>query len=172
MNSEELSQQTRKSTDQEGTETEDNTSFSNADSEIFEKDEDGCPVLTPAYVRHMLQTDLKRYYATPEVNDTLWLLKKGFRYIKCMDMFPELECLYFNGNGCREMTGLETNVKLKSLYLQENAIKKIEGIENLVNLDSLCLYMNYIPKVEGLAGCKKLKNVNLANNRLGENDKG
>ena len=33
----------------------------------------------------------------------------GFGEIKCMELFPELKALYFEGNGCGSLKGLETN---------------------------------------------------------------
>jgi len=34
-----------------------------------------------------------------------------------MHLFPELKCLYFEGNGLKKIEGLETNTQLVSLYL-------------------------------------------------------
>jgi len=51
-----------------------------------------------------------------------------------MEQFKDLKCLYFEGNGCKSMTGLEENVKLRSLYLQENLIRTIEGLDTLKDL--------------------------------------
>ena len=39
-----------------------------------------------------------------------------------MELFPDLKCLYFEGNGIDKIQGLTTNVLLMSLFLQENLI--------------------------------------------------
>ena len=56
---------------------------------------DGRPVLTKEYIRGFLKTNRRHYYETPEANDLLYLHSKGFKEIDCMEMFPELKCLYF-----------------------------------------------------------------------------
>ena len=56
-----------------------------------------------------------------------------------MELFPELKCLYFEGNGLRRMTGLETNKMMRTLNLHENIIKKIEGIDHMDDLRTLQL---------------------------------
>lgn len=62
-------------------------------------EEEKRPILTQAYLKHMCKSDQKTYYSTPEVNDVLYLQDKGFKYIRNMDMFPDLKCLYFLRNG-------------------------------------------------------------------------
>lgn len=72
---------------------------------IFLKDEvEKRPILTRAYIEHMCKNDQKTYYATPEVNDVLYLQNKNFKYIRNMDMFPDLKCLYFNQNGKKQFS--------------------------------------------------------------------
>ena len=67
---------------------------------IYLKDEvEKRPILTKAYLQHMCKNDQKTYYVTPEVNDVLYLQMKNFKYIRNMEMFPDLKCLYFNQNG-------------------------------------------------------------------------
>ena len=39
------------------------------------------------------------YYRTPHLNEKLYLHYKGFSRFKNMEMFTELKCLYFEGNG-------------------------------------------------------------------------
>ena len=65
----------------------------------------------------MLKNNQNLYYTTPEVNDQLYLHFKGYKEIRNMQMFPNLKCLYFEGNGLRTISGLTTNVNLKSLFL-------------------------------------------------------
>lgn len=86
-----------------------------------------------------------------------------------MHLFPELKCLYFEGNGIKKIEGLETNVQLVSLYLQENLISRIENIHTLSNLHTLQLSDNCITTVENLSFNFKLDSLYLKSNRLGRN---
>ena len=135
---------------------------------INEKDENGDPIMTRGLLKHILKTNKDKYYATPECNDILYLQHKRFRYFKNLDLFPELKCLYFEGNGLRSLFGLEQNTKLKSLFLSINVIKQIEGLSTLTNLCILNLSQNYIQKITGLEGLVNLENLNLSENCLGE----
>ena len=47
-----------------------------------EREEDGSPILTLGYFKRLFQSDWKRYYYTPELNEKLWLRHKGFRKIR------------------------------------------------------------------------------------------
>ena len=46
----------------------------------------------------------------------------GFNKLKCMELFPMLKMLYFEGNGCDSLLGLEQNPELRCLYIHENCI--------------------------------------------------
>lgn len=68
-----------------------------------------------------------------------------------MHLFPDLKCLYFEGNGLKEVgSGVETNTKLMSLMLHENLLRKMDGFHTLTNLKVLNLAENNIQKIEGL----------------------
>lgn len=94
---------------------------------------------------------------------------KGFSKLRCMDLFPDLKALYFEGNGCDSLLGLETNTELRCLYIHENAISKMEGLENLGKLANLNLCDNMITTIEGLSGCTNLDMAYFARNRIGRN---
>ena len=47
-----------------------------------------------------------------------------------MDLFPHLKMLYFEGNGCDSLLGLENNREIRCLYIHENCIMKMEGLDN------------------------------------------
>ena len=80
---------------------------------IYLKDEEEKrPILTQAYIKHMCKNNQNIYYSTPEVNDVLYLQEKNFKYIRNMDMFPDLKCLYFLRN-CKFIYFKERN----TLYL-------------------------------------------------------
>lgn len=95
------------------------------ESTVHLKDEDGRAILTRAYLENLCKSDQRTYYATPEVNDCLYLHHKAFKYVRNMDMFPKLKCLYFNTNGCKSFLGLENCTNLLNLYLHDNCIGKI-----------------------------------------------
>jgi dynein assembly factor 1 len=109
-----------------------------------EKEPDGSPVLTKRFLLELFKKEWRRYYRTPELNEKLFLHYKGFSYIKNMHVFTDLKCLYFEGNGCRSLKGLENNLQMRSLFIQENIIENIEGLENLKELRQINLNDNII----------------------------
>ena len=133
-----------------------------------EREEDGSPMLTNRFLRDLFRKEWKKYYRTPELNEKLYLHFKGFSYIRNMEQFTELKCLYFESNGCRSMLGLEENRALRSLYIQENIIEKLEGLNNHPDLAMLNLNDNIIKKVEGLSNLPKLTTLYVKNNRFGK----
>lgn len=82
----------------------------------------------------LFKKEWKKYYRTAELNEKLYLHHKGFSYVRNLEQFTNLKCLYFEANGCKSLKGLEKNIELKSLFMQENLIDTIEGLETLVNL--------------------------------------
>ena len=64
-----------------------------------EKEEDGSPILTLRYIKNLLSKEWKQYYRTPHLNEKLYLHYKGFSHFKNMELFTDLKCLYFEGNG-------------------------------------------------------------------------
>lgn len=74
-----------------------------------DKEPDGSPILTKKYLREMLAREWRSYYRTAHLNEKLYLHYKGFSHLKNMEQFTDLKCLYFEGNGCKSMLGLEHN---------------------------------------------------------------
>lgn len=72
-----------------------------------EKEPDGSLRLTNKYLREMIKKEPKKYYRTAYLNDKLYLHYKGFRYIRNLEQFTDLKCLYIEGNGLRSLKGLE-----------------------------------------------------------------
>ena len=85
-----------------------------------------------------------------------------------LDLFPDLKCLYFEQNGCTEISGLDGCPKLLCLYLHENVISKIEGLNVQTTLRVLNLSDNVLQKVENLGALKELDTLYLARNRIGK----
>ena len=86
-----------------------------------------------------------------------------------MELFPQLKMLYFEGNGCDSLLGLEQNPELRCLYIHENCIQRIEGLQNQRLLANLNLSDNMIVTVEGLENLENLDMLYLARNRIGRN---
>ena len=89
----------------------------NARPDEPEKEEDGSLNLTNKYLYTLISGDKRLYYRTPELNEKLYLHYKGFHTIKNLEQFTDLKCLYFEGNGCKKLAGLEKNVKLRCLFI-------------------------------------------------------
>jgi dynein assembly factor 1 len=124
--------------------------------------------ITKDFLKKMLRGDIRNYYTTPELNETLYLHYKGFDRIESLEEFTGLRVIYLEGNGFTKIEGLETCVDLRCLYLQENLIKKMEGLETLAGLYNLNLTDNLIESIEGLSKCTKLNTLQLKRNRIGE----
>ena len=77
-------------------------------------------------------------------------------------------------NVIEDMSGLETLVNLRTLNLADNCIRRITGLSTLRVLDSLYLKRNRIgtgpdgvlKDLEGLLECPSLANIDLADNRV------
>lgn len=134
-----------------------------------EREEDGTPILTNKFLRELIARErMSGLYRTPCLNEKLILHFKGFSQVgPNLAQFTNLKCLYFEGNGCRSLKGLEQNVHLLSLYIQENIIEKVEGLETLTKLRNLNLADNCLKTIDGLAGCVELETLYLKRNRIG-----
>lgn len=138
-----------------------------------ETDTDGSPVLTNKFLRELFRKEWKRYYRTPELNEKLFLHYKGFSYMKNMGQFNKLRCLYFEGNGCKSMLGLEECTELRSLFIQENIIVDIEGLDTLKELRQINLNDNMVKIVgDGIEHADQLETLYLKRNRLGKDERG
>ena len=87
------------------------------DPEEPETNEDGSKNLTKKYLRDLFASNFRKYYRTPYLNEKLYLHYKGFSKMNNMAQFTNLKCLYFEGNGCDSLLGLESCTKLRSLYI-------------------------------------------------------
>jgi len=123
--------------------------------------------VTRKYLLDMFKKEWRQYYRTFELNEKLYLHYKGFEKLENMHLFPDLKCLYFEGNGMSVISGLETNTEMMSLMLQENLIRKMEGFHTMSQLRTLNLSDNCIFKIEGLENCSLLISLYIKKNRLG-----
>lgn len=80
------------------------------DSEDENGQNAGGPRCTKKWILDLFKKEWKLYYRTFELNEKLYFHYKGFEKIENMNLFPELKCLYFEGNGCKKIEGLETNI--------------------------------------------------------------
>ena len=64
-----------------------------------ESDENGRPILTQAVLKRMLKKKQNGYYQSMDLNEVLHLHKQGYKNLRNMELFPNLKCLYFDGNG-------------------------------------------------------------------------
>lgn len=69
--------------------------------------EDGSLLMSKKYLVHFLKSHPQDYYRTARLNTKLYLHFKGFSHLQNMEQFTDLKCLYFEGNGCKSMLGLE-----------------------------------------------------------------
>ena len=72
-----------------------------------ETNEDGSKNLTKKWLRQLFKDNFRKYYRTPHLNEKLYLHYKGFSRMSNLDQFINLKCLYFEGNGCDSLLGLE-----------------------------------------------------------------
>ena len=72
----------------------------------LEKEEDGSPRMTNRWFRDLFKKEFKKYYRTPHLNEKLFLHYKGWHYMRNLEQFEDLKCLYIEANGLRSLNGL------------------------------------------------------------------
>ena len=122
----------------------------------------------------MTSEELKRIalehngYATPSLNDKLYLHFKAYAKIENLDEYTELNALFLEANGLSTIQGLDQLHKLRCLYLQKNLISTIRGLDQLQSLVQLDLSENRITKLEGLSSLPNLSTLNVSKNALSD----
>ena len=71
-------------------------------------------------MKKFLRSDLDLYYATPSLNETLYLNYKNIEKIENLEQFTDLKSLYIEGNCIKKIENLNYNLQIRCLYLQEN----------------------------------------------------
>ena len=91
----------------------------------MEKQSDERNRMSREFFVQFLKSDPEQYLQTPELNEILYLNYKGFGEILNLEQFPNVKCLYLEGNAFPRIQGLSKCLQLRSLYLHENLIEKI-----------------------------------------------
>lgn len=104
-------------------------------------------------------------YATPNLNDKLYLHSQNFQAISVRIQSPESVCCCLL-TGMGGFQGLEEFTELKVIWLQSNALTSAKGLGHLQHLRVLYLHSNRITSLVGLEGLHNLDTLNMSTNVL------
>ena len=106
-------------------------------------------------------------YATPELNDVLYLHFGGYARLQELEAYTGVKALYAESNGLTEVSGIAHMSELRSLYLQNNLISSLRtGLIGLANLTNLNLASNQLRSLEGIRCLASLQTLNVSKNAL------
>ncbi|KAJ3017806.1 UNVERIFIED_CONTAM: Dynein assembly factor 1, axonemal [Siphonaria sp. JEL0065] len=129
-----------------------------------ETDEKGNTKMTPKYLKQLCLE--QQAYATPYLNDKIYLHFKGFSDIENLEPYTGLRSLWLEGNGLSQIKNLDALVELRCLFLHQNCIQVIENLDSLINLDTLNVANNLIKQISGLSNLHNLKTLQIDHNYL------
>jgi dynein assembly factor 1, axonemal len=110
--------------------------------------------ITAEYIRELCESNGQ--FATPYLNDCLFLHYKGFHKIENLDDYWAVKTLWLENNAFDRIENLEKLIEVRMLYLQNNKLRKVEGISHLKNLYHINLAGNLLQSLDGVAGCDNL----------------
>ena len=71
----------------------------------MDKDEDGHNIITSRYLKELCEENGQ--YATPSLNDTLYLHYKGFQRIENLELYSNIKSIWLECNGITKIENLE-----------------------------------------------------------------
>ncbi|CAL8295818.1 unnamed protein product [Arctogadus glacialis] len=96
----------------------------------------------------------------------LTIVSQSISHLQGLEGCPLLQELWVAECQLTKIDGLQSCFQLEKLYLYDNQISKIENLELQVNLQVIWLNNNDICCIEGLNTLQKLRELNLADNKI------
>ncbi|KAJ3110618.1 hypothetical protein HK100_002981 [Physocladia obscura] len=116
--------------------------------------------MTPKYLKQICLE--QKAYATPELNDKIYLHFKGFSEIQNLEPYVGLKALWLEGNGIGQIKNLDQLIELRCFLIN----KFTENLDALVNLDTLNIANNLIKTISGISNLHKLRTLQIDHNYL------